>query len=336
MLVPALGAGEPRHRPRPGRLHGAQEARGVFLMAAAVERPATGIEDFLERTREGPAALHHRGQRGRRQVHADRPPALRLQGRLRRPARVRPQGLSQPHRRAARFRAAHRRPARRARAGHHHRRGLPLLLHAASASSSSPTRRATSSTRATWPPGASTADLAIILIDARNGVLPQSRRHAVHRVAAGHSAHRGGGQQDGPGGFPRGSFRTRSATEFAAFCGAVADAATIQFIPISALEGDNVVTRSTRTPWYQGPGAAGVPGNRPSRARPRPSTDMRFPVQYVIRPDLDFRGFAGQVASGVVRPGDAVMVLPSGRTSAHSIDRDLRRRSAEGAFRRCR
>ena len=71
-------------------------------------------------------------------------------------------------------------------------------------------------------------------------------------------------------------------------------------------------------------------------ARDRAFDYMRFPVQYVIRPNLDFRGFAGQVASGVVRPGDPVMVLPSGRTTRSQIDHDLRWRSAARHFRRCR
>ncbi|MEO8373497.1 MAG: sulfate adenylyltransferase, partial [Candidatus Solibacter sp.] len=101
--------------------------------------------------------------------------------------------------------------------------------------------------------------------------------------------------------------------EFRAFSAQI-DAGDVVYIPISALDGDNVVNRSTRTPWYQGPALLEHLETVPI-ARDINLTDLRFPVQYVIRPNLDFRGFAGQVASGVVRRGDAVTVLPSGRTS---------------------
>jgi sulfate adenylyltransferase subunit 1 (EFTu-like GTPase family) len=87
-----------------------------------------------------------------------------------------------------------------------------------------------------------------------------------------------------------------------------------EFIPMSALDGDNVVRPSPRTPWYGGPSLLEHLETVPI-ASDRNLTDFRFPVQYVVRPNLDFRGFAGQVASGVVRRGDAVTVLPSGRHS---------------------
>jgi hypothetical protein len=100
----------------------------------------------------------------------------------------------------------------------------------------------------------------------------------------------------------------------------------LKFVPISALDGDNVVSPSKRTPWYSGGSLLNyletVPVESDSVGR-----DMRLPVQYVIRPNLDFRGFAGQLASGVIRKGDSVMVLPSGRTSRvkslASFDGDL-------------
>ena len=91
-------------------------------------------------------------------------------------------------------------------------------------------------------------------------------------------------------------------------------AGDIVYIPISALDGDNVVNRSPRTPWYQGPALLEHLETVPI-ARDINLTDLRFPVQYVIRPNLDFRGYAGTLASGVVRKGDRVAVLPSGRTS---------------------
>jgi len=88
----------------------------------------------------------------------------------------------------------------------------------------------------------------------------------------------------------------------------------LTFIPISALGGDNVVSLSRKTPWYTGPHLLDYL-ETVKVSRGRAFDYMRFPVQYVIRPNLDFRGFAGQVASGVIRSGDPVMVLPSGRTS---------------------
>jgi len=160
--------------------------------------------------------------------------------------------------------------------------------------------------------GASNANLAIILIDARYGVLPQSRRHAYissllgipHVVVAVNKMDLVE--------FRREIFESIR-REFTAFLQelAVRDA---QFIPMSALEGDNVVKRSGRTPWYEGPSLLEHLETVPI-ASDRNLTEFRFPVQYVIRPNLDFRGFAGQVASGVVRRGDGVVVLPSGRRS---------------------
>jgi sulfate adenylyltransferase large subunit len=160
--------------------------------------------------------------------------------------------------------------------------------------------------------GASTADLAVILIDARYGVLPQSRRHAFigsllgipHLVVAVNKMDLVDFREE---------VFTAIRDDFRAFAARL-DAAEITFIPLSALEGDNVVTRSPRTPWYEGPALLEHLETVPI-AHDRNLADFRFPVQYVIRPNLDFRGFAGQVASGVVRRGDPITVLPSGRTS---------------------
>src|SRR5262249_32855485 len=91
-------------------------------------------------------------------------------------------------------------------------------------------------------------------------------------------------------------------------------AADIRYFPISALDGDNVVTRSRRTPWYDGPSLLEHLETVPI-ANDRNLDDFRFPVQTVIRPNLDFRGFAGQIASGVIRRGDRILVLPSHRSS---------------------
>jgi sulfate adenylyltransferase large subunit len=160
--------------------------------------------------------------------------------------------------------------------------------------------------------GASTANLAIILIDARYGVLPQSRRHAFiasllgipHLVVAVNKMDLMDYREDVFNGIR---------SEFAAFADQL-KARDVQFIPISALKGDNVVSPGGRTPWYTGPSLLEFLETVPIGSDFN-LTDMRFPVQVVIRPDLDFRGFAGQVASGVIRRGDAVTVLPSGRTS---------------------
>ncbi|MCX6629822.1 MAG: sulfate adenylyltransferase subunit CysN [Candidatus Solibacter sp.] len=160
--------------------------------------------------------------------------------------------------------------------------------------------------------GASTANLAIILIDARFGVLPQSRRHAFlaallgipHLVVAVNKMDLMEFRED--------VFNAIRA-EFSDFAARI-DAGDIVYIPISALDGDNVVNRSPRSPWYQGPALLEHLETVPI-ARDINLADLRFPVQYVVRPNLDFRGFAGQLASGVVRRGDAITVLPSGRTS---------------------
>jgi len=176
--------------------------------------------------------------------------------------------------------------------------------------------------------GASTADLAIILIDARKGLLEQSRRHATivsllrvpHVVLAINKMDLVDWSQD--------VYEEISATfvEFAAKL----DFADVTTLPISALTGDNVVTRSAHMDWYQGP-ALMHHLEHVYIASDRNLVDVRFPVQYVIRPQNgrgDFRGFAGQLVSGMMRPGDDVIVLPSGlpsriktiQTSAGEVD----------------
>ncbi|MCU1237254.1 MAG: sulfate adenylyltransferase subunit 1 [Candidatus Solibacter sp.] len=160
--------------------------------------------------------------------------------------------------------------------------------------------------------GASTANLSIILIDARYGVLPQSRRHAYiaallgipHLVVAINKMDLVEFREE--------VYNTICA-DFRAFAAGL-NAGEITYIPISALEGDNVVTKSARTPWYRGPALLDHLETVPI-GHDHNLADLRFPVQYVIRPNLDFRGFAGQIASGVIRRGDPVTVLPSGRAS---------------------
>ena len=160
--------------------------------------------------------------------------------------------------------------------------------------------------------GASTAELAVELIDARNGVIEQTRRHAFiasllqipYMIVAVNKMDL----------VDYGEERFREIVEqFQEFSDNL-DINDITFIPISALKGDNVVDQSERMPWYNGPTLL----HRLENVRPeadRNQVDFRFPVQHVIRPHQDFRGFAGQVASGKVRPGEEIVVLPSKRTS---------------------
>lgn len=172
--------------------------------------------------------------------------------------------------------------------------------------------------------GASTADLAIILIDARNGVMIQSKRHGYiarllgipHIVVAINKMDLAEFSQD---------VFERIKSEYRAFFQKLSEevkgkSPTLEFIPISALNGDNVTTKSKSTPWY---------GGRPlleqletvEISKDRNMDDFRFPVQLVLRPNLDYRGFSGKVASGHVRKGKQVVVLPSGnKATIKSID----------------
>jgi bifunctional enzyme CysN/CysC len=167
--------------------------------------------------------------------------------------------------------------------------------------------------------GASTADLAIVLVDARNGLTEQSRRHAFlttllhvpHLVLAVNKMDL---VDYDPAVFERIS------EEFAAFAAKLA-IGDLTFVPISALHGDNVVQRSANMPWYNGPSLLHHL-EHVHIASDRNLIDVRFPVQYVIRPHQatdpelhDYRGYAGQVAGGVLKPGDEVMHLPSGLTT---------------------
>ncbi len=177
--------------------------------------------------------------------------------------------------------------------------------------------------------GASTADLAIILIDARNGVLPQSRRHAYIAALLGTRHLVVAVNKMDLVGFSEERFRAIE-QEFRAFVKA-AHAPDPYFLPISALSGDNVVTGSAHMPWFSGPHLLEYLESV-TVAEELPKTAMRFPVQYVIRPNLDYRGYAGQIASGTIRVGDAVLALPSGRASRvkriATFDGDLPQASA--------
>ncbi len=166
--------------------------------------------------------------------------------------------------------------------------------------------------------GASTANVALILIDARHGVLQQSRRHAYIASLLGIPHLAVCVNKMDLVDFDASVF-ARIKADFEGFAGGLSFEA-IHFIPVSAIDGDNVVSRSQRMPWYTGETLLSFLETVPLTAA-EVSDQLRFPVQYVLRPDLTYRGFCGQVASGVVRTGDRVTVLPSRRqTSVASID----------------
>ncbi|MFN8136888.1 MAG: GTP-binding protein [Propionicimonas sp.] len=164
--------------------------------------------------------------------------------------------------------------------------------------------------------GASTADAALILVDARKGLTEQSRRHSFlatllgvrHLVVCINKMDLVDFSQE---------VYEAIVEEFTSFASRL-HVGDLEFIPISALAGDNVVSRSARTPWYDGP-ALLYHLEHLHVASDRNLSDVRFPVQYVIRPQSvkarDYRGYAGTVASGVIRTGDPIMVLPSGFTT---------------------
>jgi sulfate adenylyltransferase subunit 1 len=160
--------------------------------------------------------------------------------------------------------------------------------------------------------GASQADLAILLIDARHGVLPQSRRHASICSLLGIESYVVAVNKMDLAGYSEEVFEKIRA-EFTAFLETVGirDA---YFLPMSALAGDNVVTRSSKIPWFEGPSLLEHLETVDIGAR-QSKTGFRMPIQRVIRPDQSFRGYAGQIASGSIQPGDEIMALPSGRRS---------------------
>ena len=163
--------------------------------------------------------------------------------------------------------------------------------------------------------GASTCDLAIILIDARYGVQTQTKRHSFiasllgikHIVVAVNKMDLMDFDQ---------TVYDKIREDYLQFASGLEllDGDKVQFVPMSALKGDNVVNRSERSPWYTGPSLMGIL-ETVEIASDRNTTDLRFPVQLVTRPNLNFRGFAGTIASGVVRKGDELTVLPSGKGS---------------------
>ena len=160
--------------------------------------------------------------------------------------------------------------------------------------------------------GASTADVAIILIDARKGILTQTRRHSFivsllgieHVVVAINK-------------MDLVDFSEDTFNEISEAYGQLADELGIKntyYIPVSALDGDNVVDKSENTPWFGGKPLLGLLDSMDISKEIKPE-NFRFPVQYVNRPNLDFRGFCGTIAAGSVKVGDEITVLPSGKTT---------------------
>jgi bifunctional enzyme CysN/CysC/sulfate adenylyltransferase subunit 1 len=166
--------------------------------------------------------------------------------------------------------------------------------------------------------GASTADAAVILVDARLGILAQTRRHAYIASLLGIPYLAVAINKLDLMGFDPAVF-TRLAEEFGTFARTLGFE-QVRFFPISARDGDNITTPSARTPWHDGETLLGWLESLPHQRR-LDGASFRFPVQYVLRPNLDYRGFAGQIASGTVRVGDEVVVYPSKRrTRIASID----------------
>ncbi|WP_049325334.1 sulfate adenylyltransferase subunit CysN [Stutzerimonas stutzeri] len=162
--------------------------------------------------------------------------------------------------------------------------------------------------------GASTCDLAIILVDARYGVQTQTKRHSFitsllgikHIVVAINKMDLMNFDQD---------VFEKIKADYLAFADRIElKPSSLHFVPMSALKGDNVVNRSEHAPWYEGQSLMEILESV-EIAGDRNFDDLRFPVQYVNRPNLNFRGFAGTLASGIVRKGDEIAVLPSGKTS---------------------
>jgi bifunctional enzyme CysN/CysC len=173
--------------------------------------------------------------------------------------------------------------------------------------------------------GASTADLAVILIDARKGVLTQTRRHSYLAHLIGIRRFVLAINKMDLVGYDESTFH-RMAADYGAFTKETG-IADFHAIPISGLVGDNITTKSNDTPWYGGPTLIEFLETVALDGQALREKPFRMPVQWVNRPNLDFRGFSGRIAGGTVRPGDIVRVMPSGRSTAVkrmvTFDRDL-------------
>jgi bifunctional enzyme CysN/CysC len=173
--------------------------------------------------------------------------------------------------------------------------------------------------------GASTADLAVILIDARKGVLTQTRRHSYLAHLIGIRNIVLAVNKMDLVGYDQATF-DKIVADYRAFAEGIGIASFVP-IPISGFKGDNITSLSSNTPWYQGTTLVEYLETVDVDASVDQARPFRMPVQWVNRPNLDFRGFSGLIATGSVKPGDSIRVLPSGRTSTVSrivvMDEDL-------------
>jgi len=161
--------------------------------------------------------------------------------------------------------------------------------------------------------GASTADLAVILVDARKGVLTQTRRHSYLCHLLGIRNIVLAVNKMDLVGYDQATF-DRIRLAYSAFAQSIG-ITSFTPIPISGYAGDNITSKSTNTPWYAGEPLMEILETVPLDADADRAKPFRLPVQWVNRPNLDFRGFSGLIAGGTVKPGDAVRILPSGKTS---------------------
>ena len=161
--------------------------------------------------------------------------------------------------------------------------------------------------------GASTADLAVILVDARQGVLTQTRRHSYLVNLLGIKNVVLAVNKMDLVGYAQARF-DEIVADYTAFAQSIGIESFLA-IPISGLKGDNIVTRSEDTPWYQGPTLLAHLEEAPLNDSRMQEGPFRMPVQWVNRPNLDFRGFAGQISAGRVQVGDTIRILPSGKTT---------------------
>ena len=160
---------------------------------------------------------------------------------------------------------------------------------------------------------ASNADVAILLIDARKGVLTQTRRHAFIASLMGVQQVVLAITKMDLIGYDRVSY-DRIVADFVTLAETL-EIPRLAAIPVSGVSGDNIATRSAATPWYDGPTLIELLETAEPREAHRADQPFRMPVQGVVRPNLDFRGFSGRVAAGAIKPGDAIRILPSGRTA---------------------
>jgi len=160
---------------------------------------------------------------------------------------------------------------------------------------------------------ASNADVAILLIDARKGVLTQTRRHAFIASLMGVDQVILAITKMDLIDYDKAAYDAIVA-DFIEVAGAL-EIPRLAAIPVSGVSGDNIATRGASTPWYDGPTLIELLESAEPREAHRPDAPLRMAVQSVVRPNLDFRGFAGRISAGSVKPGDAIRILPSGRTA---------------------